>query len=575
MIVDSKNIEFGYELISVLPYAYYLHSIGQLEKTISGNDTECLYYFSPEHVINPTKRSWFNTRKVKTPNIKIHKSYLDKSQFLPPPLKEQYKNDIFKFDKETVVICNRHNIEWNKKPINFFDLRTLRRLFELLQDKYQVVYINIEGRPELYDNAPPISMCDYALLKEYPKVYNIHYIGTNLSFNELQLMIFANCSKFITMNGGHAILTSYFGGENIIMSKHGKPEAQEIKKSVNSFYRWYSELGDQRVIHVDTENKLVRQIKSKWIDNDPIVNILVRTSSRPGYFAKCIESITNQTYKNINIFVSIDTEGINGNDYTTKYPVYPVKVEKKKYINKVENNPAYGRPFPSNLYLNDLQDKVKTGLILYLDDDDKLSSKNSIQTIVDEYKRGNELIFWKVISRKRVIPCDENWKKAPVVCDFSGIGMAFDSKYKHLAEWEAWKRGDFRVGTKLYNEIKMIKFIDKKLTQTQDGQGGGKKKDIIKNEVMEKPVKIEIIKDTFRGKKTKHNKGEIKEVPYTIAMQLIAHKLAKKVGFDKVKPVKKVVDTWEREPVEVEEVKKKPRKKRTTKKVNKVITHKK
>jgi hypothetical protein len=149
--------------------------------------------------------------------------------FLAPPLKQQYKNNRFKFEKETVIICNRHNIEWGKKPINYFSLDMLRKLFDLLQDKYQIIYINIEGLPELYDNAPPISMGDYDLISEYPKVINIHELhndNKDITFNTLQLMLFANCQKYITMNGGHAVLTSYFGGENIIYSRFGKAQTK-------------------------------------------------------------------------------------------------------------------------------------------------------------------------------------------------------------------------------------------------------------------------------------------------------------------------------------------------------------
>ncbi|HUV84784.1 MAG TPA: hypothetical protein VMV86_03695, partial [Methanosarcinales archaeon] len=106
MIVNSHNIEFGYELISTLPYAYYLHKKGLLKETNSGNDTNCLYYFSPKHTINPEIRSWYNTPKaIGTPNIDIHKPFLNKEQFLVPPLKKKYKNKRFKFEKETIIIC--------------------------------------------------------------------------------------------------------------------------------------------------------------------------------------------------------------------------------------------------------------------------------------------------------------------------------------------------------------------------------------------------------------------------------------------------------------------------------------
>lgn len=479
MIVNSQNTEFAYELIAALPYAYYLHSKGMLDKTISAIDTECLYYFSPNHEINSEQRSWYNTPKARNiPNMDIHKPFLRKEQFLPPPLKEYYVNDRFKFNKETVIICNRYNIEWGKKPINYFNISMLRKIFEVLKD-FQVIYINIEGRSELYDNAPPMQLNEWEMLKEYDNVINIHDLhkeNKDLSFNTLQLMLFANCDKYITMNGGHAVLVAYFGGENIIFSKYGKVQSRELNPGINSFYRWYHEFGGQRIRHVENEAKLINAIKTQWIKKEPIVNILVRTSSRPNYFKNCIDSILKQTYNNINVFVSIDNE----NKYVIKYPIYPVYVTKKTDIESITGKPEYGTVFPYNDYINKLQYKVKSGLIMYLDDDDILTEDDSVQLIVDNYKKGNKLIFWRTKSLDRVIPCEKNWKKRPVNCDISGISFAFDSKYKEVAEWEPYKRADFRVSNALYDKIKKRGYINKILAKTQNGQHAGNRKDLKK-----------------------------------------------------------------------------------------------
>lgn len=525
MIVNSQNIEFGYELISIIPYANYLASRGELEETISGNDTECLYYFSPKHTINPEKRDWNRTKFVNYPNIKIHKPYLDKEKFLLPDYKKQYANERFKFDKELLIICNRKNIEWLKKPINFFDEPTLKEMFDLLQDRYQVVYINIEGRQELYDDGTPIKMNDYEIIKHYPKCINIHELhkaNNDLTFNQMQLMLFANCQKYITMNGGHAILSAFFGGENIILSKYGEPQAREIHPSNNEYYRWYHELGGQRVVHVPNEKELIDRIKLQWIDNEPIVNILVRTHKRPNYFNVCIKSILEQTYKNINIFVSIDDKE---NDYTIKYPVYPVFVEKKKVGQIIENNSTYGDPFPQNLYFNEMYKRVTSGLILILDDDDKFKKRESLQTIVNDYKKGNELLFWRVDINRKIYPCDENFGKTPVCRDIASCGFAFDSKYIGLASWEAFKRGDYRIAKNLYNNVSKIKFIDKVLTMAQDMNHEGA---IIDIEIKEIPeiITVRIIKDEFHGQKMKHEIGEVKELSSAVANQLIRHGLA-------------------------------------------------
>lgn len=531
MIVNSHNIEFGYELISVIPYANCLASKALLTETISGNDTECLYYFSPKHTINTEPRSWYNTPKCTTPNIKIHTNKLDKSQFLAPDYKNRYANDRFKFDKETVIICNRINVEWSTKPINYFDLETLKKMFDLLSNKYQIVYINIEGRPELYDNENPISIGDYDLLKSYPKVINIHDLhreNSDLTFNELQLMLFANCQKFITMNGGHALLAAYFGGENIIMSKQGKVQAQELKENVNSFYRWYHEFAGQRISLVHNEQDLIDRIRMQWIDCEPVVNILVRTSNRPFAFDRCIDSIVKQTYKNVNIIVSIDDEK---NDYTVKYPVHPVHVEKTKHrIEPINDNPNYGLPFHSNLYFNEMYKLCKPGLIIFLDDDDKFSVNDALQNIVDKYKQGSEYILWKVRNKRAIHPSSENFGKQPVCCDICGIGIAFDAKYKGLAEWEPYKRGDFRIADKLYKFIDKKAWINAVFTETQNGHGFGKKLDIVRriNKLsdMQNLIEIKIVKNILNGKHTGHVIGMVKKVEYSTGLALIKSGIA-------------------------------------------------
>lgn len=516
MVIDSKNIEFGYELISVIPYAYYHYTQGNLKGTVSGSDSAPLYFFSPKHKINKQERKFENIKGVKCPNSFIHKPYLNKEQFAIPNYKKEFANKEFKFKKETVVICNRANIEWNYKMINYFDVKTLRALFDLLKDKYQIVYINVEGRKELYDNIVPEPIGDFELLKEYPEVINFHDLIKD-SWNETQLKVFANCSKFITMNGGHSILASYFGGENIVMSKLGVIQSQELNKGVNSFYTFYHEFAGSRTVHVPSEKELLKRVKLQWLDKEPIVNILLRTSNRPEYYANCIKSIENQTYKNINVFVSLDNDK---DKYTIDSKVYPVRVERKdiKEINKKD----YGRPFPANLYFNKLHKHVKEGVVLYLDDDDMLSNRNALKNIVNEYKKGNNLIFWKVKINNRIVPRGANWLKEPVCGDISGIGFAFDSKY--ITDWEAYKLGDYRIATKLYNKIENKAYINKILTQSQgEGSGFG-----LRIDKLEKGMKYKI-KFVNAAKGSKYKNGDIVELRDDIAVQFIRHGYAELV----------------------------------------------
>lgn len=237
MIINSYNPEFGYELISVLPYAYWLYKQKLLKETISAVDTECLYYFSPKHTINPEKRSWYNgntTAIIKMtrdgiPNSFIHKKMIDTDRFLPPPYKTAYKNDWARFDRPILVVYNRYNNEWPanpdlNKPVNFFSLEFLDSVFKKYSEKFQVLYFNVEGTPELYDNAPPIHLEDIGLCKKYGVLHIIDLKEKHpgLTYNQLQMYYFSNCGRFLTMNGGGGILASYFGGINVIYSKYSK-----------------------------------------------------------------------------------------------------------------------------------------------------------------------------------------------------------------------------------------------------------------------------------------------------------------------------------------------------------------
>jgi len=245
MITNSFNIEFGYELIAVVPFAYWLHSQGKLTRTISGKDTDCLYYFSPDHTEVEERRHWDNMKKaLRIPNINIHRPVLDKSRWIPPPYQQVYQNDDFKFDKPTLVVTNKYNREWNRDPINFLDHDTLRWIFDKYQDDYQIIYIRFISSMGYDDTVDTLDLKDFeTVLPDYPKVITIqefHRLNPLDTYNELQLRIFANCERFITVQGGLAILASYFGGTNIIY-------AQDSPEFRTGAVYWYDEFGGSTI----------------------------------------------------------------------------------------------------------------------------------------------------------------------------------------------------------------------------------------------------------------------------------------------------------------------------------------
>ena len=249
MIVNSHNCEFGYEAISVIPYAYYLYSTGGLTKTISGFDSEPLYYFSDNHTSIMKQRSWNNTMKLTTPNRNIHKPKLDTSQFLPPPYKDVYSG-FYDFD---IVVCNRYYNEWTavpelNRPINFFSLEFLDKLFTENSTK-KIVYLNIHGFKNHYDHSGCLDLGDYEFTFDYNNVKHIKDIVTD-SLNKTQLQVMASSDEFYTLNGGYSILASYFGGTNYIYTNqqtvNGKVRPREC---VTGDFNYYPLFGGSKIEH--------------------------------------------------------------------------------------------------------------------------------------------------------------------------------------------------------------------------------------------------------------------------------------------------------------------------------------
>ena len=57
MIVNHYGVEFGYELIAAIPFAYWLHQHGELTGTVSNHDTEV------------TRKLYCNANKIITKQV--------------------------------------------------------------------------------------------------------------------------------------------------------------------------------------------------------------------------------------------------------------------------------------------------------------------------------------------------------------------------------------------------------------------------------------------------------------------------------------------------------------------------
>lgn len=257
--------EFQQELINVLPYAYWHYKQGTLEKTISSKYTKALYYFSPDHLEKFDKRNWEDNFNTNIPNS-AHNLFLNKSRWLPPPLKEIYQNNIFYFQKPILVIANRYNTEWSSlEPISFFNLQMLEWIIANLNSTYQIIYNRPLSKYIIDDNSEVLNLNEVGWLKmNHPEVVILTEFYEKFdksinSYNEFQLMAYANCSKFISVHGGTATLASYFGGINIIYSKEG------LEHGMNEFQNIFPLLSNAKIYHAVSEDSLKGLIIKKII----------------------------------------------------------------------------------------------------------------------------------------------------------------------------------------------------------------------------------------------------------------------------------------------------------------------
>jgi hypothetical protein len=257
------NCEFGKELQLVIPYAYYLYKNNLLNKTTSSFLTRELYYFSKNHKEKYKLRTSYNNEWANIPNKSPHIKELNYNEYIPPPYKSIFKNTYFVYDKPLLIIHNKYNNEWGKPPKNFIDKNTLNIIFNLLNNKYTVIYLRPYSKNIICDTKL-LDLNENNLLKLYNiidgnKLYEETKEKYNIkNFNHFQLLIHSNCDKFISVQGGNSVLASYFGGTNIIYAKCGK------ELGCNAYNGHYKKYSNCNILHSNSYPKFIELIKNNF-----------------------------------------------------------------------------------------------------------------------------------------------------------------------------------------------------------------------------------------------------------------------------------------------------------------------
>lgn len=248
--------EFGYELLVCIPYAYWLHKQGLLGQTSSLKDTSCFYFFNKG---NHIERSGPRTNKNDTskfPVKNIHVPDWNPEKWEMPDYRSQFKNDVFKFEKPHIVICNKYQREWEGPPVNFLDVKTLTWLIEKQEDRgYTVIYNRPSPKHIVGDNSEILDLGEKTVLKEkFPNlIFMEDLVGKHpeLTFNTLQLMVMANAEEYVSVQGGSSLLCSLMGKRNVIYAKVGG------EVDFNSYKNWYNKLSGCEIWHFKNREDLI------------------------------------------------------------------------------------------------------------------------------------------------------------------------------------------------------------------------------------------------------------------------------------------------------------------------------
>ena len=260
------NGEFSPEMKFVLPFAYWHYKNGTLLKTISTKNTKELYFFSKNHEEIFGKREWNDFLfDLAIPNSEDHNIKYNYQKWESVPLKQFYKNDLITFNKPILVIANKYNKEWEKFPVNFFDLDLLENLFKKLKNKYQVIYNRPSSKNIINDNSEILDLNEEKLiLEKFPdiifleKFYELNKDKAN-NYNHFQLLVYSNCENFLSVHGGTATFASYFGGTNIIYSKKGH------EAYFKEFETIYPKLSGAKCIHASTSEQLLEAVNKNFL----------------------------------------------------------------------------------------------------------------------------------------------------------------------------------------------------------------------------------------------------------------------------------------------------------------------
>jgi hypothetical protein len=234
------SAEFTWMLAQHAPIAYYHHKNGDKVSVRTLNGMREVFYFADE-LIQGNRDGLFST--------------------------SGQTNDVY--DGNFNPINNKFNPEWsNRKPYNYLSLEFLESFFEKFHDKYKIYYLRYNGTgregDSYYDDVPSFEFHDYEVVSKFPSVTTIYDVMDEhqIGFNKAQFWIYSQTKHTVTVNGGNAVLSAYFGDDVVI---YGHPKCKSSPRTVWWSDSWLSKLGCNKILGTQDYNELLKMCEERWL----------------------------------------------------------------------------------------------------------------------------------------------------------------------------------------------------------------------------------------------------------------------------------------------------------------------
>lgn len=242
---------------------------------------------------------------------------------------------------------------------------------------------------------------------------------------------------------------------------------------------------------------------------DPVY-ILIRTSNRPNFFGRMMETIKEQSYPNVVTIVHTD-------DPRDKYVEGDIIIRGSAY------GPEFGNG-SYNLYNNRLLKAIPDGpgWFHFIDDDDEYAGIDVIAKFVNESKKDHVNVARVQRWKQTIWP--RKWRNQR---SFQTECFLVHTDHKNRAKWWGHKGGDHNYSKKLTKRLP-INWIEHLLVcKAQEGKGHGKKLDKGGRRLdysdafkpYEKVTCIGLYPINVSNKNNRIAQGEIKKLRYDVAQK--------------------------------------------------------